>query len=167
MPSLIHINCLYVYGLLLIPTSNGKLINGLPSVLAIEIPPWDAVKSDEISWFKVLVVIPSTIFLSLIWSVAASKITELPPTLTFPETNKSPVMLNPLDCEITLPGAVPVRYCASLENVIVEAVPDAVATTLGPTKFILETLNAVPTIEPSSLIVIPLSPPDIALGGAQ
>jgi hypothetical protein len=46
--------------------------------------------------------------------------------------------------------------------VIVEALPDAVAVTFCPTKLMRETIFAEPTIEPSSVIVIPL----IALAGA-
>ena len=42
---------------------------------------------------------------------------------------------------------------------IVEAVPDAVAVTFGPTKLIELTLSVVPTTEPSSRIVIPVIAP--------
>jgi len=80
--------------------------------------------------------------------VAAFKITEVPPTLRFPEIVTLPVTLNPEDCEITLPGAVPVRYCASLESVIVAPTPDAVATTLGPTKFMDLIVSGDPIMEP-------------------
>ena len=45
--------------------------------------------------------------------------------------------------------------------VIVALAPDAVATTLPPTKFTLVTLPDVPTIEPSSRIVIPAIAPEI------
>ena len=50
-------------------------------------------------------------------------------------------------------NAVPTRLSAI---VIVEPAPDAVATTLPPTKFREVILDAVPTVVPSSLIVMPV-----------
>ena len=63
------------------------------------------------------------------------------PTVEIP-----PVILNP----------VPTRLSAI---VIVAPAPDAVATILPPTKFSDVTLPAVPSVVPSSLMVIPLTPP--------
>ena len=79
-------------------------------------------------------------------------IVEAPPTKTLdavkkPTVEMPPVILNP----------VPTRLLAI---VIVAPIPDAVAIILPPTKFSDVTLPAVPTVEPSSRMVIPLTAPD-------
>jgi hypothetical protein len=79
----------------------------------------------------------------------------VPPTVIFPLTLR-------LELMIVLPLTVrPVNVGLSV-SVIVAPAPDAVAVRFPLTKLILEILFAVPTIEPSSLIVRPV----IASAGA-
>ena len=99
-------------GSVLIPACNGIFRNGVPSVDAIAIPPWFAVVSVEISLPLASVVMPRVISLSVILNDWALKTKEVPETLTFPETLKLPVIVSPEDCEMTFPGAVPVKLFA-------------------------------------------------------
>ena len=101
-------------GSVLIPACIGIFRIGDPSVDAIAIPPWFAVVSLETSLPFASVVTPSVISLSVILNDWAFNRKDEPATLTFPETLKLPVIVNPLDCEMTPPGAVPVKLLALL-----------------------------------------------------
>jgi len=81
-PDLNHIIFLYVSGV--IPPPEFILINGVPTVDAIAIPPLLAVISVEISLPLPSVVIPITISLSLTLSSLTARNAVVPPTVMFP-----------------------------------------------------------------------------------
>ena len=132
-------------------------INGLPSVDAIAIPPWFAVISVEASSLRAFVVNPNTISLSLTINSLTVINAVVPPTVIFPLTFRSELIL-------VLPVTVSTENVGVSLRVIVAPTPDAVAVRFPLTKLTELTPFGVPTGLFSSRIVIPVIAPADAAG---